>query len=54
MKHRYRYIIQAPRFVTIWIFARMKLTDEELQKLQSFVTIWIFARMKHKREGDND
>ena len=35
------------RFITIWIFARMKPKAEIEERLNSFITIWIFARMKH-------
>ena len=34
------------RFVTIWIFARIKLKDIDINDKLGFVTIWIFARIK--------
>ena len=34
------------RFVTIWIFARIRLKDDHEPIPYSFVTIWIFARIR--------
>ena len=37
--------IKLPRFVTIWIFARMIHYGVKYKEVFGFVTIWIFARM---------
>ena len=39
------------RFVTIWIFARIRPGQLVVTKVVSFVTIWIFARIRHEDAG---
>ena len=34
-------------FVTIWIFARIRLEYNKDTQVACFVTIWIFARIRH-------
>ena len=46
MKHTHPAIETQQRFVTIWIFARMKQVWRVFNDQSCFVTIWIFARMK--------
>ena len=46
MKHTHPAIETQQRFVTIWIFARMKQIENKKTIPLRFVTVWIFARMK--------
>ena len=39
------------RFVTIWIFARIRLGNDGSDIVCSFVTIWIFARIRQTITG---
>ena len=52
MKPFNKAISHTLRFVTVWIFARMKLPACGMNYLNGFVTIWIFARMKPQIEDD--